>query len=89
MTFAAESRSPQVAGKSWQRAPKSRSKIANGTALLPHLDGRTALAIRFRELYLGILDDLGGEDRVSEGVRQLGRIMQRVDRYAGQNVAVA
>ena len=73
MTDIAEISSQNVQLRTFSRSPHVSSKIANGTALLPHLDKRSAIAIRFAELYRGILADLGGETRVSEGVRQLAR----------------
>ncbi len=50
-----------------------RSKLANGSKLLPMTDGRSATARRFRDLVEAITADLGGRDRLSEGQRQLIR----------------
>jgi hypothetical protein len=55
------------------RPPSVRSKLANGSKLLPLTDGRSATARRFRDLYEDICSDLGGIDRLSEGQRQLVR----------------
>jgi hypothetical protein len=52
---------------------KGRSRVTNGSKLLPLSDGRSATARRFRDLYEDISADLGGLDRLSEGQRQLIR----------------
>ena len=50
-----------------------RSRVTNGSKLLPLSDGRSATARRFRDLYEDIAADLGGKDHLSEGQRQLVR----------------
>lgn len=56
--------SPRVAG----------TRVGNGRALfLENVDGRGLVARRFRELYRTAIADLGGEERVGEGQRQLAR----------------
>jgi hypothetical protein len=57
-----------VRGKS-----KGRSRVTNGSKLLPLSDGRSATARRFRDLYEDIAADLGGLDHLSEGQKQLIR----------------
>jgi hypothetical protein len=57
--------------------PTARSRISNGAALLPGIDGRSALARRFRDIAGQIAGDLGGADRLSEVKLQLIR------RFAG------
>jgi hypothetical protein len=52
---------------------KGRSRVTNGSKLLPLSDGRSVTARRFRDLYDGICGDLGGVDQLSEGQRQLAR----------------
>ncbi|MGC2222320.1 MAG: hypothetical protein WA624_08110 [Methylocella sp.] len=52
---------------------KGRSRVTNGSKLLPLSDGRSATARRFRDLYEDIAADLGGKDHLSEGQRQLVR----------------
>ena len=49
-------------------APKSkgRSRISNGSAVLPGVDGRGTWARRLRDLIGLHLSDLGGDDAVSE-----------------------
>lgn len=59
-------------------APKNlRSRVSNGTVILPGVDGRSALARRFRDIANQIATDLGGADRMSEVKAQLVR------RFAG------
>jgi hypothetical protein len=52
---------------------KGRSRVTNGSKLLPLSDGRSATARRFRDLYEDITADLGGVAMLSEGQRQLIR----------------
>lgn len=59
-------------------APKNlRSRVSNGAVILPGVDGRSALARRFRDIAGQITTDLGGADRMSEVKCQLVR------RFAG------
>ncbi len=52
----------------------SRSRVTNQSALfLEGVDGRTAIARRWRDLYAEIIADLGGADALSEVERQLAR----------------
>jgi hypothetical protein len=50
-----------------------RSRVTNGSKLLPATDGRSMTARRFKDLVEFICVDLGGADRLSEGERQLVR----------------
>ena len=52
---------------------KQRSRMTNGTALLPDIDGRSAIARRFKDITSGILADQGGADQCSESRLQLVR----------------
>ena len=52
---------------------KQRSRLTNGTALLPDIDGRSAIARRFKDITSGILADQGGADQCSESRLQLVR----------------
>jgi hypothetical protein len=52
---------------------KGRSRVTNGSKLLPLSDGRSATARRFRDLYEDIATDLGGLDLLSAGQKQLAR----------------
>jgi hypothetical protein len=60
---------PQVAS----RKGPHRSRVTNGSTLLPLADGRSVTARRFRDLYEDICCDLGGTDLLSEGQKQLAR----------------
>jgi hypothetical protein len=52
---------------------KGRSRVTNGSKLLPLSDGRSVTGRRFRDLYEDIASDLGGLALLSEGQRQLCR----------------
>ena len=52
---------------------KGRSRVTNGSKLLPLSDGHSATARRFRDLYEDIATDLGGLDLLSAGQKQLAR----------------
>ena len=56
-----------------RRLSKQRSRMTNGTALLPDVDGRSAIARRFKDITSGILADQGGADQCSESRLQLVR----------------
>jgi hypothetical protein len=50
-----------------------RSKVTNGSHVLPGVDGRSTWARRFRDLMVLHLSDLGGEDQVSEAHKSIVR----------------
>jgi hypothetical protein len=56
-----------------RRPAAHRSRVSNGSKLLPLSDGRSCSARRFRDLYQDICADLGGAAHLSEGERQLAR----------------
>ena len=56
-----------------RRRVKHRSRVSNGSKLLPLADGRSTTARRFKDLYDFVCIDLGGADRLSEGEKQLVR----------------
>jgi hypothetical protein len=56
-----------------RRSPTLRSRVTNGTDILPDIDGRSAIARRFKDIASQILTDQGGEDRCSESRKQLIR----------------
>jgi hypothetical protein len=64
---------PQGIQQPARRPAAHRSRVANGSKLLPLTDGRSATARRFRDLFEDIAADLGGLDLLSEGQRQLIR----------------
>jgi hypothetical protein len=68
MEITAETTSPVAS-----RSSRLRSKMSNGSKLLPMTDGRSATARRFKDLVEDIAADLGGKDHLSEGQRQLIR----------------
>jgi len=55
------------------RKPTARSKVTNGRDVLPEVDGRSAIARRYRDIMSAILIDQGGVDMCSESRRQLVR----------------
>jgi hypothetical protein len=50
-----------------------RSKISNGSKLLPGIDGRSLWARRFRDVLASFVSDAGGADMVSEAERTILR----------------
>jgi hypothetical protein len=53
--------------------PEGRSRISNGSAVLPGVDGRSTWVRRLRDLIGLHLSDLGGDDAVSEAERSIVR----------------
>jgi hypothetical protein len=53
--------------------PTARSRITNGTGLLPNVDGRTFWVRRLRDLNALHLSDLGGSDHVSVSEQSIVR----------------
>jgi hypothetical protein len=64
---------PETIPEIVRRKPEARSRVGNGKVLLPMVDGRSATARRFKDLVEDIAADLGGQDHLSEGQRQLIR----------------
>ena len=62
-------------GAEQPRRRRHRSAVSNGNRLftVEPLDGRTHMAMRFRDLNDDIIADLGGRDRLSTGQLQLVR----------------
>ena len=54
-------------------SPRQRSRISNGNALLPGIDGRSAWVRRCKDIISDHLADLGGEDNTSVAERSLVR----------------
>ena len=50
-----------------------RSRVSNGSAILPGVDGRTTWVRRLRDLIEAHGDDLGGADRISQAERSIVR----------------
>jgi hypothetical protein len=55
------------------RSPLARSRVSNGSDLLPGIDGRSATARRYRDLVRTIITDQGGAAQTSEARMQLER----------------
>lgn len=55
------------------RNPFARSRVSNGSDLLPNIDGRSAIARRYRDITAAVMSDMGGIDRCSETRIQLVR----------------
>lgn len=53
--------------------PTTRSRVTNGNAVLPGVDGRSAWVRRLRDLMALHIADLGGDDAVSEAERSIVR----------------
>ena len=52
---------------------RQRSRVTNGSALLPGVDGRSAWVRRCKDIIEAHLSDLGGEDNTSVAERSLVR----------------
>ena len=50
-----------------------KSRVTNGSKLLPLADGRSVTARRFRDIFEQVCGDLGGIEHLSEAERQLAR----------------
>lgn len=55
------------------RPTNTRSRVSNGSALLPGIDGRSAWVRRARDLIEDHTHDLGGTDRLSAAERSIVR----------------
>jgi hypothetical protein len=53
--------------------PRGRSRVSNGSTILPGVDGRSTWVRRLRDLMGLYLSDLGGDDVVSEAERSIIR----------------
>jgi hypothetical protein len=53
--------------------PTSRSRITNGSQVLPGVDGRSERSRRLRDLIETHVSDMGGEAAISEAQRSLAR----------------
>ena len=56
-----------------QRKVQARSRVTNGQALLPGIDGRSAMARRYQDIVASLTADAGGDAQLSETRRQLVR----------------
>src|SRR3954468_16857505 len=55
------------------RKAQARSRVSNGSEVLPNVDGRSLVARRYRDIVSAIAADQGGADRMSEARTQLVR----------------
>ena len=55
------------------RKPEARSRVTNGSDVLPGVDGRSLIARRYHDISTAILADQGGPDDISESRLQLIR----------------
>jgi hypothetical protein len=53
--------------------PTHRSRVTNGSKLLPLSDQRSVTCRRYRDLYQSVCNDLGGADHLSTAQLQLAR----------------
>src|SRR6516225_5918888 len=67
-----EGQSP-VAGRSRGRSRSFRSRITNGSALLPTVDGRSPWARLMRDTYRAVIQHCGGDGAISELERMAAR----------------
>lgn len=55
------------------RSANARSRVTNGTDFLAGIDGRSAVARRYRDIFGALISDAGGIDRMSEVRKSLCR----------------
>src|SRR6516162_11359090 len=67
-----EDQSP-VTGRSRGRSHSFRSRITNGSALLPTVDGRSPWARLMRDTYRAVIQHCGGDGAISELERMAAR----------------
>ena len=61
----------QITPQEAARKACGKSRVTNGSKLLPLADGRSVTARRFRDIYEEVCGDLGGIEHLSEAERQL------------------
>jgi hypothetical protein len=64
---------PRTSDASVAYKPEARSRITNGSELLPDVDGRSSWVRRFRDVQALHLSDLGGQANVSEAEKAIAR----------------
>jgi hypothetical protein len=69
--------------------PQGRSRVSNGSTILPGVDGRSTWVRRLRDLMGLYLSDLGGEDAVSEAERSIIRRIATLERRGSSPEAAA
>jgi hypothetical protein len=56
-----------------RRSKTNRSRVSNGGSMLPHTDGRSAIARRYHDLITALTADQGGASGITEARMQLIR----------------
>jgi hypothetical protein len=69
----AATKSPPVRPKVARLSAAQKSRLSNGKEVLPDIDGRSAMARRYRDIAAQIVTDQGGFDQCSESRQQLIR----------------
>jgi hypothetical protein len=72
-TASSSTKSPTARPKVARLSAASRSRLSNGKEVLPDIDGRSAMARRYRDIAAQIVTDQGGIDQCSESRQQLIR----------------
>jgi hypothetical protein len=54
-----------------KKPSRQRSKVANGTTLLPGIDGRSLWARRYKEILSALISDAGGDSYITEATRAI------------------
>jgi hypothetical protein len=65
--------SPSLRPGSATKKDPLKSRVANGSAILPNIDGRSAIARRYSECVRALVVDAGSADAISEARLQLIR----------------
>jgi hypothetical protein len=69
------------------RPPTTRSRVTNGSCILPGVDGRSSNARRFRDLIAELTAEAGGNDALSPtergAIRQAAAVMLQAERMQG------
>ena len=64
---------PDGSGRLVPRKASARSRVSNGGHILPDVDGRSAVARRYRDIAAQIIADMGGASQCAEARLQLIR----------------
>ena len=62
-----------MVGRRRPDARRAKSRVSNGTEILPGVDGRSLVARRYRDITSAVIADQGGLARMSEARQQLIR----------------
>ena len=57
---------PDGSGRLVPRKASARSRVSNGGHILPDVDGRSAVARRYRDIAAQIIADMGGASQCAE-----------------------